>query len=100
MIKHVVMWKLKEMEAGEKEKVISDMKEGLEKLAGCISGLEDIQVGADFLKSEQSYDVVLVSAHTSKEALEAYQAHPLHVEAAVNLVKPFAVKRVSVDFEY
>jgi len=100
MVKHVVMWKLKEMSASEKEAVLANMKAGLEKLAGNINGLAEIQVGADFLGSEQSYDVALVSVHDSREALEAYQVHPLHVEAAVNLVKPFTVARACVDFEY
>jgi len=100
MIKHVVMWKLKEMDALDKEAVLNRMKEGLEQLAGRIEGLLEIQVGIDFLGTEQSYDVALISIHESKEALAAYQVHPLHQEAATHLVKPYTAARASVDFEY
>ncbi|MCL1949538.1 MAG: Dabb family protein [Turicibacter sp.] len=99
MIKHVVMWKLKPMPSEEKESTIQNMKAGLEGLAGKIEGLLDISAGGDFVRSEQSYDVALVSTHASKEALLAYQDHPLHQEAANTLVKPFALARAAVDFE-
>jgi len=100
MIKHVVMWKLKDMESLQKSEVISNMKKGLEALVGQVDGLTTLEVGADFLQSDQSYDVVLISTHPSKAGLEAYQVHPLHQEAAAALVKPFASARASVDFEY
>ena len=100
MIKHLVMWKLKDMGPKEKQQAINQMKTGLEALTGKIDGLVDLQVGADLLQSEQSYDVALVSTHTSLAALKAYQDHPLHKEAGDTWVKPIAKSRVCVDFEY
>ena len=62
--------------------------------------IQELQVGIDYLDSPRSYDVVLEMVVASKEALEAYQAHPYHV----NEVKPFihAVRSGSatVDYEF
>ena len=45
MVKHVILWKLKEeLTAEEKENVKAGIKEGLEGLAGNIPGLVDIKV--------------------------------------------------------
>ncbi|MTO65033.1 Dabb family protein, partial [Turicibacter sanguinis] len=35
----------------------------------------------------------------SKEALDFYQSHPLHVQVATNTVKPAATSRIVVDYE-
>ncbi|MFQ5518859.1 MAG: Dabb family protein [Mariprofundus sp.] len=92
MVKHIVMWKLRDKtDAGE-------IKQRLEALDGKIPGLIKIEVGIDFLESEQSADVVLYSELDSREALEAYQTHAEHM-AVVPIVKAAAVSRVVVDYE-
>lgn len=100
MIKHIVMWQVKEHEVhGSKEAVIEKMKGALEGLKGKIEGLIDIEVGRNFNTSEAAYDVVLYSTFTSKEALEGYQKHPLHVAVGQDLVRQVAISRVVVDYE-
>lgn len=92
MVKHIVMWKLRDKtEAAE-------IKERLEALQGKIPGLIKIEVGIDFLESEQSADVVLYSELESRDALAVYQAHPEHV-AVIPLVKGAAISRTVVDYE-
>ena len=44
MVKHVILWKLKEMDEKETESVKAGIKEGLEGLAGKIPGLVEIHV--------------------------------------------------------
>lgn len=45
MVKHVILWKLKDELAGEeKEQVKAGIKEGLEGLAGQIPGLIEVKV--------------------------------------------------------
>ena len=39
------------------------------------------------------------STLVSKEALEAYQAHPAHQAVANNLVRPAVSQRLSFDYE-
>jgi len=92
MVKHIVMWKLR-----DKADAV-DIKARLEALAGKIPGLLNIEVGIDFLESEQSADVVLYAELDSREALEAYQSHPEH-QAVVPLVKAAAIARTVVDYE-
>jgi len=92
MIKHIVMWKLR-----DKADAV-DIKTRLEALAGKIPGLLNIEVGIDFLESEQSADVVLYAELESREALKAYQSHPEH-QAVVPLVKAAAIARTVVDYE-
>lgn len=44
MVKHIILWTLKEMSEDEKNRVKADIKAGLEGLAGQIPGLLDIKV--------------------------------------------------------
>ena len=60
MIKHIVMWKLKdEAEGNSKDENAKIIKNSLEDLKGKINEIVDIEVGIDVNKSEQAYDVVL-----------------------------------------
>ena len=47
---------------------------------------------------EGHWDVVLVSEHDDNEALEAYQAHPAHLEAA-GFIRSVTNDRATVDHE-
>lgn len=92
MIKHIVMWKLKDR-AGA-----SALKERLEALNGKIPGLLHLEVGIDFLASEQSADLVLLAELENREALDVYQHHAEH-QTVMPLVKAAAVSRMVVDYE-
>jgi len=96
MIKHVVMWKLKE--GVDKAAGAALLKERLESLNGRIPGLLHLEVGIDFVQADTSYDVVLYSELESREALDVYQQHPEH-QAVVPLVRELAASRVAVDYE-
>lgn len=100
MVKHIVMWKVEEHPVhGSKEEVMRKIKAGLEGLKDQVKGLEAIEVGLNFNPSEAAYDVVLNSVLVSKEALEAYQKDPKHLEVANGLVRQVATSRVVVDYE-
>ena len=47
MVKHIILWTLKEMSDSEKESVKAGIKEGLEGLKGKIPGLIDIKVNTN-----------------------------------------------------
>ncbi|GAB7024470.1 Dabb family protein [Salidesulfovibrio brasiliensis] len=99
MIRHVVMWKLKEEAEGADAKTnAAKMKEMLEALEGRIDGLLNLKVSTDVFLSAPETDVVLFSEHESREALDAYQVHPLHV-ACVDFVKKVVSERRVVDCE-
>ena len=97
MIKHIVMWKLKDSAEGHtKEENKKIIKEKLEGLVGRIEGLIEAEVGFNF--NPNGFDLCLNSKFESKEALEAYDAHPLHQEVR-KYVRAVISERVVADYE-
>ena len=81
MIKHVVMWKLKETaEGNDKEQNKELIKENLLALKQKIQQIDSLEVGYNFNPTDAAFDVVLITEHRSKEALAEYAAHPDHQE--------------------
>lgn len=99
MVKHVILWQLKdELSADEKRKIAEDIKQGLEGLAGQIEGLISIKVNIDPMPTSNA-DVMLDSSFTDFDALKGYAVHPLHVAVADGKVRPFTATRVCMDYE-
>ena len=99
MVKHVILWKLKESVAGEeKEKVLREMKENLEALVGKVPGLVRLEIVIKPLASSNA-DVMLDSTLESEAALAGYQSHPDHVAVANTYVRPFTEVRLCMDYE-
>ena len=97
MVKHVILWKLKEMPAEQEAAVKAEMKQQLEALVGVVPGLLSLNVYADKLDSS-NVDVMLDSSFESEEALKGYAVHPAHVAAADNYVRPYTATRACLDF--
>ena len=99
MVKHVILWKLKEeIKEEEKENVKVGIKEGLEGLAGNIPGLVDIKVNINGLATS-TVDVMLDTTFTDADALKAYSTNPLHVAIADGEVRPYTAVRSCLDYE-
>lgn len=99
MVKHVILWTLKEeLTAEEKLAVKAGIKEGLEGLAGKIPGLLDIRVITEGLASSNA-DLMLDSTFSDETALKGYAVHPAHVEVADTKVRPYTKTRSCLDFE-
>ena len=100
MVKHIILWKLKEeFSEEEKKKIKAGIKEGLEGLAGQIPGMTEIKVRIDCLPSS-NVDVMLDSTFESAEALKAYSTHPKHVAVADGKVRPYTAVRSCMDYEF
>ena len=99
MVKHIILWTLKEMSEDEKSKVKSDIKISLESLSGKIPGLLDIKVVIEGRMETSNADLMLDSSFESFEALKAYAIHPEHVKVADEKVRPFTASRSCLDFE-
>ena len=99
MVKHIILWTLKEMSDSEKESVKAGIKEGLEGLKGKIPGLVDIKVNTNGRLPSSTADLMLDSTFESEEALKGYSKHPEHVAGADSKVRPFTASRTCLDFE-
>lgn len=98
MIRHVVMWTLKDHAEGNDRATNARLvKQRLEALHGKIPGLRAIEVGIDFSATADSADVVLVSDFDSEESLHAYHSHPEH-EAVKGFVAAVRADRRLVDY--
>lgn len=99
MIKHIILWTLKdELSAEEKEKIKLSIKEGLEGLKGKIPGLLEIKVQIDKLGSSNA-DLMLDSTFVDEESLKTYAVHPEHLAVANGRVRPYTATRTCMDYE-
>ena len=99
MVKHVILWQLKdEYTETEKAEIRKGIKEGLEGLKGQIPGLADVKVNIDYLPSSNA-DVMLDTTFTDAQSLKGYAVHPAHVAVADSKVRPYTATRVCMDYE-
>ena len=99
MVKHVILWQLKdEYSAEQKAEIKAGIKANLESLQGKIPGLLEIKVNIEPLASS-NVDLMLDSSFESEEALKGYSVHPEHVKVADGYVRPYTKSRSCLDFE-
>jgi hypothetical protein len=94
MITHVVMWKLKDR-TPENVRRVHGLLLGMK---GKIPGMLELEAGVDFARSERSYDLVLVTRHINREALDQYQVHPAHQAVKQHMLELRDIS-AAVDFE-
>ena len=95
MVKHIILWKLKE--EYNNDTVKQGIKDGLQSLKGKIPGLIEIKVQTESL-STSTADVMLYSVFENEQALKGYSVHPEHVAVANGKVRPFTQNRSCIDF--
>lgn len=99
MVKHVILWNLKdEYNDEQKHEIKANIKRQLEGLKGKIDGLLAITVHIDPLSSSNA-DLMLDSTFETEGALRAYATDPAHVHVADTFVRPHTAKRSCLDFE-
>ncbi len=99
MIKHIVMWQLKDhAEGADKATNAIKMKALLDACSDIVPGILKLEVAIAQTSLEATYDVVLYSEFESVAALDAYQNHPQHLA-----LKPFVgavrLARQCMDYE-
>jgi hypothetical protein len=94
MITHIVLFKLIDRSPGSVEKA----RDVLLGMKGKIPQLRHLEVGIDKIHSERSYDLALVTKFDSLKELQAYQAHPVHIEVAKYMTS-VRESAVAVDYE-
>ena len=98
MVKHVILWQLKdEFSEDEKKKIKEDMVVALKGLVGKVPGLLEVNVQVEGLASSNA-EILLDTTLTDEEALKGYAVHPEHVAVADGKVRPFTKYRACLDF--
>ncbi len=95
MVKHIVMWTLKDI---DRQSRLSTFRGMLEAMQDKVDGLIELQVGFDESKGASSCDMVLYSVFESWAALDAYLNHPDHL-AIKQTVASWIDHRHLVDYE-
>jgi quinol monooxygenase YgiN len=99
MIKHIVMWKLKEeAEGADRSTNAREMKRRLDDCASIVPGIITFEVALAQPDLEATYDVVLYSEFADRAALAAYIAHPVH-QAVVPFIGAIREGRQCMDYE-
>jgi len=99
MIKHIVMWKLKDQaEGADRLSNAHEMKRRLDECAAIVPGIVTFEVTLAQPDLEATYDVVLYSEFADRAALAAYIQHPVH-QAVVPFIGAIREGRQCMDYE-
>jgi hypothetical protein len=93
MVKHIVLFKLKDGSPENVERTAQVLRD----MEGRIPELKSIEVGIDVLHSDRSYHIALTTTFDSLEALQAYQVHPVHQKVIEHMSQ---VREASVSVDY
>ena len=94
MVKHIVLFKLKEKSATN----LKTLASALNGMKGRIETLKFFEVGEDFKGSDRSYDLVLVAHFENRQGLETYAGHEVH-QPVIQLARSLCSETVVVDYE-
>lgn len=98
MVKHIVLFKLKEDAPLEQKKnVMSAFKQAIEALPAKIPFILKVEVGLN-MNPQETWDIALYSEFKSLDDVKAYAIHPDHV-AAAKLIADLKESRSCVDYE-
>lgn len=100
MIRHIVMWKLKEeAEGATKEKNAQKLKLILEGLRTNIEEIKSVEVGIQTNQDdEDGLDVVLICDFETELDFQMYTRNAHH-QKAINFIESVADKRYFVDYK-
>jgi hypothetical protein len=94
MIKHIVMFKLKEKNPDN----LKAMASALIGMKGQIETLRFLEVGEDFKGTDRSYDLVLITHFEDRQGLETFVAHKVH-QPVIQLARSLCSQIAAVDYE-
>ena len=100
MVKHIVVWTLKESCFGPHlDSIKEEMKTTLERLNGQIEGLEYISVQTNCLSSSNA-DIICEVILKDENALKTFTTNPLITNATKNCVFPYTETTTRIDYVY
>ncbi len=99
MVRHIVMFKLKEFETLEAKRAkMVEIKDRLEALREKISVLRHIEVRFN-VNPDETWDIILLTELDTLADVSTYANHPEHVAVAKGIIGPVKADRACVDYE-
>jgi hypothetical protein len=99
MIKHIVLFTLKDFAAGaSRTENARKIKHLLEGLKNKIDVIVSIEVGVNINRTASDFDIALYSEFETRQDLETYQNHPEHLKAGEFISKVRSDRKV-IDYE-
>lgn len=100
MIRHIVMFKLKEFATpADKQAKMQEIKTGLEALIDKIDVLRLIRVDFNCNPAE-TWDVILTTELDTLGDVSTYANHPEHLAISKGIIGPVKADRACVDYQY
>ncbi len=99
MVKHIVLWKIKDGYGNmTKAEIMAKIAADLSDLKGRIPEIVDLEVGASLTGGEMHYDMGLVVTFKRFDDIIVYDGHPDHVKVR-NFISQVKLDRATVDIE-
>ena len=98
MFSHVVIFWVDPAKAGAADELVAGAERYLRDIPGTLMFHVGRMVGSPREVVDQSYQVALNLVFTDKEAQDAYQTHPRHVEFVEKVFKPNCTRVHIYDF--
>jgi len=98
VVKHLVMWRLREGQHADQIASSSPLKKIVAALRAHITGLHELEIESSSYGGADAAHLVLYSVFDSWEALRTYEAHPLHDDLK-KFIGPLRVERRVADYE-
>ena len=98
MFSHVVIFWVDPAKAGAADELVAGAERYLRDIPGTLMFHVGRMVGSPREVVDQSYQVALNLVFTDKEAQDAYQIHPQHVEFVEKVFKPNCIRVHIYDF--
>jgi hypothetical protein len=97
MIRHIVVWRIKE--GPGREASLEAIRERLLGLKSAITQIRALEAGINVTPGPDAADVLLYSEFDSLEDLAAYQRHPEHLRF-VEFMAPLKAEKRVLDHEF
>lgn len=99
MVRHIVMFKLKEFDTPEaKQAKMVEIKTRLEALIDKVEVLRKIEVHFN-VNPDETWDIILLTELDNLADVNTYANHPEHVAVAKGIIGPVKADRACVDYE-
>ncbi len=96
MVKHIVIWKLKDE---NKKENAAEIKKRLENLVGIVKEIKRLEVGINFNSSDAAFDLCLICEFENEDDLNSYQVNENHVKVS-KFVRSVITDRKVIDFNF